>query len=516
MFKRYLKNILIQFIIIFIFGSVFVLAGSKNDSSKIIDFKEAYNTKAGNKVLATIGNKKITVREFLTNYEFGPSFTKREKDSKKKYLKYMINEKLLAMYGYKHGLQSSQRVKNLLNAIKGDLASDALFYDKIFNKVKVTQKELKRALKEKQKSYQIKWLYAPNINRLNFFRARLLKGTSFDTLFALQLKQDSVFADERSMKEDLFKMRTKNPVMAKIVDSLKVGEISKPIKANDGYYIVKVVDQWENMIVTESQRNKESHDARQVIKLGKADAVSDKYVHKMMLAKNPVIKGKTFDILRSYMGNYVLPKQKYETWNLAERMQKELKENSNLNKNNIGALTLVKMNKGSYSLDDFIDWYKARDNYLKFNEKSFNTFSASLESMIWQMVRDHLLISRAYADGYQNKPLVKDQINWWRDKIVYAVVRDELANSVGLNIESPTSLKKKNQSKQQALIEKMFRKLQSLKKQYKIKINESVLASIKVQTEDDPRAVDFYTVKKGGTFPHPAYPSIDFSWQAWE
>ena len=142
-----------------------------------------------------------------------------------------------------------------------------------------------------------------------------------------------------------------------------------------------------------------------------------------------------------------------------------------------------------------------RDEYLKFNEKSFNTFSASLEKFIWKMVRDNLLTQQAYSRGYQDKEIVKQQLDWWQDKIVYAVVRDEIGNSIGLNIEKPTSSKGDYDDKKQDLITKTFRKLQELKKKYQIVIDENLLNRIFVQDNNNPRAVDFYFVKKRGNFP---------------
>ena len=41
----------------------------------------------------------------------------------------------------------------------------------------------------------------------------------------------------------------------------------------------------------------------------------------------------------------------------------------------------------------------------------------------------------------------------------------------------------------------------------------SVLARIPV--EEDPKAVDIYAVKKGGTFPRQAFPVIDMMWETW-
>ena len=69
----------------------------------------------------------------------------------------MIDEKLLALDGYKRGFADSSRVKELLAAIRGDLATTELFKAEIFNKIKISQPEINKALAEKQFTYQVKY-----------------------------------------------------------------------------------------------------------------------------------------------------------------------------------------------------------------------------------------------------------------------------------------------------------------------------------------------------------------------
>ena len=490
-------------------------SAGKGDTTSAIDFEKAFTSDVGDSVLAVVGNKKITIREFLAGYEFGPAFVKRKEDSKSRYLKYMIDEKLLALDGYKRGFADSSRVKELLAAIRGDLATTELFKAEIFNKIKISQSEINKALAEKQFTYQVKWLYFPQEQAIEYYSTQLRKGVVFDSLFQMQLK-DSVYADQRSMKINKFKLRMQNQAMYNIIDTMKAGEISNPVKGPDGWYIVKLIDIWKNMIETQTEIAKEKDDAVDAIKLNKSDKISDTYVRQMMLANNPVIQARAFDILRSYLGKSVLKDEKYKSWKLDDRMQKELDHFNTLDPKLFSNMSLVQLSNGTVSLDDFLNWYRLRDGFLKFEETDFNSFSASLEKLIWQMVRDHLLVQHAYAQGFQNKEIVKQQSKWWEDKIIYAVVRDELANAVGLNVEDPAFLKSKYDNQKQKLVERTFRKIQQLKKVYKVWINEKTLKEIKVNDSDNPRTIDTYFVKKGGTFPHPAFPSIDYSWQILE
>ncbi len=514
LFKIRIRRFLL-FLISFFFFTTLIIPKDKKDSV-LIDLKTAINSKSGNEILAQVGDKKITVREFLTSYEFGPAFPKRIKNSKKHFLDYMINEKLIALNGYAMGIEDSIQAKEMLNAIKGDLSTEEMFKDDILKNIKVKKSELDKAFEEKQINYKIRWLYTPDENILLNYESGLMRTTCFDSLFNLQLN-DSVFADQRSMDIDKFKLKIRNPEMFGIVDSMKAGEISKPIKANDGWYILRLDDIWKNMIATQSESEEEKADAEEAIKKTKMDHESDIYIDNLLKAEKPVIKGNGFAVLRSYLGGYELPKEKYDDWKLDERLHEQI-EKLDVKDNNYGKLALVTLKDTILNIDDFINWYRMRSQFIKLNKDDFNKFSASIESNIWQMVRDNLLMKRAHARGYQNKDNVKQQLKWWKDKIVYAVMRDKIINSIKLNNNEDklNSLPKPDEKKEMEITKKMLHEVVALKQKYKVEINEKLLNKIYVLDSNDLKTIDIYIVKKGGIFPHPAYPSIDMLWQNWQ
>jgi hypothetical protein len=131
------------------------------------------------------------------------------------------------------------------------------------------------------------------------------------------------------------------------------------------------------------------------------------------------------------------------------------------------------------------------------------------------MVRDNSLTKIAFSKGYQNKKSVQEQLGWWKDKIVYAIVRDELIGSALLG-NTNESFKFENKPLSDESNKKLLHKVLALKQKYKIKINKDILGEIKVENENDPKTIDVYAVKKGGVFPRPAFPSIDILWQNWQ
>ena len=110
-----------------------------------IDFSSADSSK-GDLILAEVGNNKITAKEFIYSYEFGPSFPKKVKNSKEVYLNYLINEKLLAADGYSRNLDTLPLVKDNFYGIETDLATEELFKNEVMKDLKISNEEINERL----------------------------------------------------------------------------------------------------------------------------------------------------------------------------------------------------------------------------------------------------------------------------------------------------------------------------------------------------------------------------------
>ena len=101
-------------------------------------------------------------------------------------------------------------------------------------------------------------------------------------------------------------------------------------------------------------------------------------------------------------------------------------------KDNVGQSVLVIMNEGNVTLEEFLKWYRNRSQYIKLNKNDLQSFSKSLENLIWRMLRDKLLSEKAYERNFHQTKSFKKQTNWWRDKIVYSAVKKDIVESVDL------------------------------------------------------------------------------------
>ncbi len=493
-------------------------------------------------IVAHVGPLSISAEEFLLSYEFGPAFPKREKNSKERYLNYMIDEKLLALEGYSRGLQMSSAVKQSLAELEGDFATEEMYKDDVLSKVKVTDRDVEAGKKKDRLHLSVRWIFAPTkeeiLRQYNLIVNGVPPKAVFDSLFHVQLN-DKVTIDDRSMETTLFSLEMKNSAFARAIDSLSVDSISRPIQGPDGWYLVEVNDAWTNPVVTQSEEMKMSYDVKYALIQHRADSLSDFYVQNLMTSESPIIVRKTFDLVLANFGKKLLPEKIYSQANFTDNV---IAQRGPVDISKIGQFgneALVQLKHGSLSLQSFLDWYHAREAELKPDTKSPQHFFSWLESMAWRMVRDRLLVRRALERGLQKRPVVQRQMKWWEEKMVFNLVKNSISDSIPTNdtvlyayyennLRSFRNEKGEQETFKNAkddvlreyysseMTKYILHRLLKLKQEYKITINSEALDSLRVDSENDPRAIDMYAVKKGGTFPHPAFPSIDYDWSSWE
>jgi hypothetical protein len=139
----------------------------------------------------------------------------------------------------------------------------------------------------------------------------------------------------------------------------------------------------------------------------------------------------------------------------------------------------------------------------------------------------------------QKSESVAKQAKWWEEKLVYRAAKLEIDDSIKLGDSTlhtyyhehekdypndkggiRTFEEVKDDVSRDAFAyqetSRLLHKILKLKQKYAVKVNDETLKKLTVDVENYPKAIDVYTVKKGGIFPHTAFPSIDYDWQTWD
>lgn len=488
-------------------------------------------------IVASIGNLQITAQEFITSYEFGPAFVKREKNSLRRYLDFMIYEKLLACEGYSKGVDSMPDVEMILSDIEGDLATEQLYRNNIWDNIQVSEQEIDRAITKQQVSFQLRWIYKPDYEAIKEQYEKIRQGMSFDSLFNGQFS-DEVKREDRYLETNRFKLEKDNPALAAIIDTLKIREVTPPIKTPDGYYLLRIDNMSKNMITSESEMNRLKYDMQKALVKARADSLSDKYVHGLMMKENPVIIRETLNILKAYLGHKILSPEKLKDWDLEKNIRPLYPDFNATGIDTYLNKVLVELKTGNIALAEFIKWYTTREPYIRFEKTSHQAFFLSLQQTIWRMVRDKLLTRLAFEENLQNDEQVKREKKWWLDKLVYSRMKLDIAGSIKTdenkvrqyyetnrkryvdkdgNIRSfeEAEADVRNDLYTYEYTKRVVNMVLGLKERIPVKINEGVLKRLPIEDKEDSRTIDVYSVKKGGTFMRQAYPTIDYEWQFW-
>jgi hypothetical protein len=491
-------------------------------------FYSITDPKTASSVVAHVGSLDITAREFLLSSEFGPAFPKREHDSRKVYLEFMTYEKLLALDGYARGLDRLPQVREALAEIGADLMTEELFRDDVLPGDHVTDAEVEQGAQQGLVSLSLRWLYAPGSGEIIRLQRLLKSGVSFDSLYRTQ--QPDSAAAERSLETTRFKLRQANPAIAGMVDTLRAGIPSAPVKGPDGWYVVQLDNAAREMVPTETQITTLRYDVRRALYQEKADSLSDVYVKRLMMARKPVIIRTTFNALAELLGRRLLTPASYDEWGLAKYRQGGDPPRSD---------TLVTMQgRKPLFVDDFTRWYRARETAIRFVRTSARAYFSSLEEFIWRMVRDRMLTERAVGRHEEKKESVTAQKRWWEEKILYNLTRSAIAESIAVSDSALQLFYKENRrlyvtapgdtltyekAKEEVrkdvfdkeFTSRLLHRILALKRRYPVTTDTEFLRTLPVSSENDPKAIDVYTVRRGGILPRPAFPSIDYDWQAW-
>lgn len=198
-----------------------------------------------NKLLAEVNGKKIyrnDVISFMQNIEGGARFQNEE--GIKVLTDEMVNQEIVLADAYKNKLDNDEEFKNELNLVKENMLKNYAMH-KIFESVNTTEDDLKayyEANKEliiPQKTYTASHILVDDEQKANDIYDEIDDGLDFKEA-AKKYSKDPSAASGGSL--GTFPKGVMVKEFQDGLDSLEVGEISKPVKSQFGYHLIKLED----------------------------------------------------------------------------------------------------------------------------------------------------------------------------------------------------------------------------------------------------------------------------------
>lgn len=227
-----MKKIL-HIIPLLIFSSIFITGCGSKPSAE-------------NKILATVGNKFITLNDFKHKIAKLPSYYKGMADKNKKTLfDDMIVESLLLEDAVRKGVDRDKEVQEIVKEAKKKVVIAKFVKTEVDDKIKVSEEEMRKYYEEhkddfkKPEMWRASHILVASEGEAKDILAQLSAGKNFQVL----AKDKSIDATAaRGGDVGYFRKGQVVPEFENTCFGLKVGETSQIVRTQFGYHIIKLTD----------------------------------------------------------------------------------------------------------------------------------------------------------------------------------------------------------------------------------------------------------------------------------
>ena len=399
--------------------------------------------KAPESVVALVGNDpthgKISEKDFVYSYELTPSLATNLKGlaAKKAHLDLMIDKKLMALEGLKRGLDRDKKVFIPLKWYEEKAIRQQLYREVVRDKVDIADEELRDAFEKSETTVRVRHLPAKTWEDAMQFREKLLNGGSFYDLAGRAFK-DSVLASNGG---DLgyFSFGDMDEAIEQAAFSLKIGQISEPVKSKWAYHIIRVEEKKQNAILTENQFARSKYKLEKIIRRRKETRIADKYIKDFMNPRHVRVYGPSILFLvdkAKQHANSLLPAEApklrdSEIGEIRHSVEEHLQE------------VIVEFDGGRWTIGDFLEKLKS----VHPDARPTMTSRANLKDVVARMVRDEFLAQEGYKRGLQNSKYVKDEVRRWQEDLVFNRMRKMLLDTVTVSEKEMNEFHAKNKAK---------------------------------------------------------------------
>jgi parvulin-like peptidyl-prolyl isomerase len=242
--------------------------------------------KINNNTLAVVGEKKIEIDYFKERYKDFRSQTgvSDNGQARRSLLKNIINEELLINEARTRDYDTDPEGQHELERIKIQEMLNAYHKKMISDKVEVNEDELHTLFIQLNTKIKARHLYAPTYEQASSLYEKLQNGETFEEL-AKRTFKDPVLRNSGGLL-GYFSVDEMDPAFEEAAYDLKIGEISKPVRTNDGYSIILVEDIEVKPLLTEYEYAKHRSKLIPFLKKRKSKKMTQQYVGSLKKSLN--------------------------------------------------------------------------------------------------------------------------------------------------------------------------------------------------------------------------------------
>lgn len=404
---------------LFLIAVIFSLSCSDN--------KQIENSNIGN-VLVTIGEKTITVNDFIKRCEYvpRPNYCKNNNYIHKKIaLNSLIAEKLLSLEFEKSQLSFSSAQNNLISGQKEQLMRHKMLKINGFDKVRLDPDLIHLVASKVKRTYDISFIITDKT------QIKLSKLDNISRIFDIQLLanvQKGLTSKSITINDDM-------PIELKEI--LYFSNPNKeilygPISLTKNKFMFFEVNSWNTTVsVTSEQKEQAFMDAEKIYKELQALKTYEQYVSKLMKGKSIYFKQAVFSAFSNQLSKiYLIEKEKKEDA-IQNSIWRATEEREVISFDGLRSLkqeALLSFDNKDYSVIDILRMIKKHPLVFRNKNISSKDFSNELKYALVDLFRDFEITNEAYKTNLDKQDDIKNIEQKWRDHISASVMKSVFTN----------------------------------------------------------------------------------------
>lgn len=389
-----------------------------------------FKSEIKNDTIAKVGDRAITVRDFIERYELTIWRGKEKKTqvdkNKLEFLYSMIAEKLLAFKGLELGLDKDPEVQRAIQQTEKLLVLDALYKQEIKNKVNVSEEEILEALPKYNTEVELHYIVAETKEKADSLWSLLKSGEEFDSLM--------VKLGQKNNSEKLRWGEIYEPIEKIVYDYLSVGEVYQPVQVDSMWYIIKLAGKSSKFGLSPDEIESAKSQVRKIIQERKEKQRFVEFVNEFGKGKILKVDAHLLKLLYKEINN-IVEKKKYvrkaenvSVYPLAVLRDDFLDIKSRLS----GFLDQYFLKGDSFNrtLDYVIDQLSFKGFVLHSDRQNV---SGVLNGLLKTIINEEFLAFEGYRRGLDKSPEVLKDMEMWRDAYLAYAVKKLVLDSLKFN-----------------------------------------------------------------------------------
>jgi hypothetical protein len=381
------------------------------------------NSEYDQNILAQVGNKKITVSEFIkrSEYTIRPPYCRENNPIHKKIvLNSLIGEKLLALEsGNNNQLKNNADFQAYLEGRKEQAMRQIQFYEGFYQKVNLKQEEIEREYINAGRTFHVSYFTIKDKNKAEQIADILGKDKDAFAGIFKSLAGDAIVPtrdvnwhepENNNIRNALFK---NNP---------QKGEIIGPLEVEDRQYIFLKINGWTDRKAITDQ---DVQNRRQIVIERLTQEIAwegyESYVQSLMKNKRLEFYEDTFRkivlIIAPLYLNSTQKKQLFNSTFWQDPSQKESISKLPKNLDNITHHPFFSVDGRLWTVGRFRDYIKRHPLVFRKNVLEKKNFAEQFKLAVVDLVRDYYITQDAYAKQYDQHEIVKQEVDIWQDHL---------------------------------------------------------------------------------------------------